>query len=131
MLSILNSIERFKTKIIYFRDDFCTFCGIIPTINYIFNNNMENTLKVIKFLKLLVGIPMISSEAEISFSTLKRIKTCSRSVVHEKKLNALIMLSLKSCMINECDSFNQKVIDEFCKIKERRMDFVCLYKVDV
>jgi len=91
---------------------------------------MEDTFKdIFKLLKLLVVIPMSSSEAERRFSTLKRIKTCLRSTMFEKRLNALTMLSIENCLINENISFNQKVIDEFAKKKERRMDFV--YKVDV
>jgi len=91
---------------------------------------MEDTFKEdFKLLKLLVVIPLTSSEAERSFSTLKRIKTCLRSTMCEERLNALTMLSTESCLINEDNSFNQKVIDEFVKIKERRMNFV--YKVDV
>jgi len=124
--------ERLKTEleVMYSRDDFRTLCGVIPTLNYLLNNNMEDTFKeVFKLLKLLVVIPMTSSEAERSFSTLKRIKTCLRSTMCEERLTALTMLSIESCLINEDTSFNQKVIDEFVKIKERRMDFV--YKVDV
>ncbi|VVC30074.1 Ribonuclease H-like domain,HAT, C-terminal dimerisation domain,Domain of unknown function DUF4371 [Cinara cedri] len=119
--------ERLKTEleVMYSRDDFHSLCGVIPTINYISNNNMEDTFKeVFKLLKLLVVIPMTSSEAERSFSTLKRIKTCLRGTMNEERLNALTMLSIESCMINEDNSFNQKVINEFIKIKERKMNFV-------
>jgi len=124
--------ERLKTEleVMYSGDDFRTLCGVIPTINYLLNNNIEDTFKeVFKLLKLLVVIPMTYSEAERSFSTLKRIKTCLRSTMCEERFNALTMLSIESCLINEDNSFNQKVIDKFVKIKERRMDFV--YKVDV
>eukprot|EP00102_Acyrthosiphon_pisum_P013340 XP_008182878.1 PREDICTED: uncharacterized protein LOC103309376 [Acyrthosiphon pisum] len=128
----IQAPKRLKTEleVMYSRDDFRNLCGVIPTINYLLNNNMEDTFKeVFKLLKLLVVIPMTSSEAERSFSTLKRIKTCLRSTMCEERLNALTMLSIESSFINEDDSFNQKVIDEFVEIKERRMDFV--YKVDV
>jgi len=91
---------------------------------------MDDTFKeVFKLTKLLVVIPMTSSEAERNFSALKKIKTCLRKTMCEERLNALNKLSIESCLINEDNSFNQKVIDEFVKIKERRMDFV--FKVDV
>ncbi|KAL4120962.1 hypothetical protein QTP88_013556 [Uroleucon formosanum] len=90
---------------------------------------LEDTFKdIFKLLKLLVVIPITSSEAERSFSMLKRITTCLRSTMCEERLNALTMLCIENCLNNEDKSFNQKVIDEFIKIKERRMDFV--YKVN-
>jgi hypothetical protein len=66
---------------------------------------------------------MTSSEAERSFSTLRRIKTCLRSTICEDRPNALTMLSVESRIINEDIDFNKKVIDNFCDIKERRLDF--------
>lgn len=58
---------------------------LLSIINYLLNNNTEDTFKeVFKFLKLLVVIPMMSSEAETSFSTLKQIKTCLRSTMCEE-----------------------------------------------
>lgn len=72
-------LERLKIEleVIYSRDDFRNLKNVTSTINYIINNNMEETFKeVYKLLKILVVTPMTSSEAERSFSTLKRIKTC-------------------------------------------------------
>lgn len=42
----------------------------------------------------------------------------------EDRLNALTMLSIESRMINDDINFNKKVIDNFCNIKERRVDFM-------
>ncbi|XP_025413812.1 uncharacterized protein LOC112685954 [Sipha flava] len=118
--------ERLKTEleVVYSRDDFRNLKGVISTINYIRSNNMEDTFKeVFKLLKVLVVTPMTSSEAERSFSTLRRIKTCLRSTMCEDRLNALTMLSVESRIINEDIDFNKKVIDNFCDIKERSLDF--------
>lgn len=68
--------ERLKREleVVYSRDDFRSLKGVISTINYITNNNLKDTFKeVFKLLKVLVVTPMTSSEAERSFSTLKRI----------------------------------------------------------
>lgn len=122
--------ERLRTEleVIYSRDDFRSLKGIIPTINYIISNNMNDLFKeVLKLLKLLVVTPMTSSEAERSFSTLKRIKTCLRSTMGEERLNALSILSIETEMITEDTDFNKKVIDHFSSTKKRRMDFV--YKI--
>jgi hypothetical protein len=113
--------------VLYSRDDFRNLSGVISTLNYIINNYMEDTFKeVSKLLKLLVCTPTTSSEAVRSFSTLK-IKTCLKSTMCEDRLNVLIMLSVESRMKNENIDFNKNVIDSFCNVKERRMDFV--YKV--
>ncbi|KAE9522185.1 hypothetical protein AGLY_017445 [Aphis glycines] len=119
--------ERLRTEleVIYSRDDFRLLKGIIPTINYIISNNMNDLFKeVLKLLKLLVVIPMTSSEAERGFSTLIRIKTCLRSTMGEERLNALSILSIESEMIAEDIDFNKKVIDNFSSTKNRRMDFI-------
>ncbi|XP_050435438.1 zinc finger MYM-type protein 1-like [Adelges cooleyi] len=114
-----------ELKVFYSRDDFLNIKGVIPIINYITNANMEDTFKeVFKLLKILVVTPMTSSEAERSFSTLKRIKTCLKSNMGEDRLDALTMLSVESHLINEdIVDFNKKVIDDFCIIKERSLDF--------
>ncbi|KAL4126426.1 hypothetical protein QTP88_010648 [Uroleucon formosanum] len=107
--------ERLKTEleVIYSRDDFRLLKGIIPTIDYIISNNMNDLFKeVLKLLKLLVVIPMTSSEAERGFSTLKRIKTCLRSTMGEDRLNALSILSIESEMIAEDIEFNKKAAYE-------------------
>lgn len=70
---------------------------------------------------------MTSSEAKRSFSTLKRIKTCLRRIIGDKRLNALFMLSIESENIGEYNDFNKKVIDLFLLTKNRRIDFV--YKI--
>lgn len=129
MLSIFFQ-ERLKTEleVIYSREDFRHLKNIISTISYIVNNDMKETFKeVLKLLKIIVVTPMTSSEAERSFSTLNRIKTCLRSTMCEDRLNALTMLSVESRMIKDDIDFNKKVIDNFCTIKERRIDF--LYKI--
>jgi len=60
--------------------------GIIPTVNYIISNNLNDLFKeVIKLLKLSVVIPMTSSEAERGFSTLKKIKNYLRSTMGEDR----------------------------------------------
>lgn len=41
----------------------------------------------------------------------------------EDRLNALTILSVESRILNEDIDFNKKVINNFCNIKERRLDF--------
>lgn len=62
---------------------------------------------------------MTSSEAERCFSTLKQIKTCLRSTMGEKRLNALAMISIDNKIISNDIDLNQKVTDMFNEIKDR------------
>lgn len=62
-------------------------------------------------LKLLVVTPMTTSEAERSFSTLKRITTCLRSTVGKDGSNALSIHGIENSMIVKDMDFNKKVID--------------------
>lgn len=42
----------------------------------------------------------------------------------ENRLKALTILSVESHMIGKNIDFNKNVIDTFCNIKERRLDFL-------
>jgi len=101
-----------------------TLNGVIPTLKYITSNDMNETFReVLTLLKILITIPMTSSEAERCFSTLKRIKTCLRSTMGEERLNALTMINIENEMISNDANFNKKVIDMFSETKDRRLDF--------
>ena len=69
---------------------------------------------------------MTTSEAERCFSTLNRVKTFLRSTMQASRLNALGMLSMEKDMIRDIPNFNQKVIDRFARLANRRVSF--LYK---
>ena len=50
--------------------------GLVKTLLYINNNNLSDSCcETIKLLETLITIPMCSTEAERTFSSLKRIKT--------------------------------------------------------
>jgi len=67
---------------------------------------------------------MTSTEAERSFSTVKRIKTFLRSTMSEDRLSALSMLSIEKLMIKNIPNFNEKVIHMFAEKKERRIELI-------
>ena len=77
-----------------------------------------------KLLKIMVTIPMSTSEAERCFSTLKRIKTFLRNTMTQDRLSALAMLSIEKQLVRKMQDFNQRVIDKFAAQKNRRMDFI-------
>lgn len=99
--------------------------GALPLFEFINDNNLNETFsECVKLLKVLLTVPMTTSEAGRSFSTLKRIKTFQRNTMAQDRLSALAMLSMERDMIMKIPDFNQRVIDKFAASKDRRMDFL-------
>jgi len=93
---------------------------------------IENDLTLIfsecyKLLKIISTIPMTTTEAKRSFSTLKRIKTFLRNSMMEDRLTALAMLSIEKQMINNIQNFNEEVINRFAEKKDRKIDLTYKY----
>lgn len=108
------------------RADFRNISGAAHLVSFISKNELESVFEeVTKLAKIVVTIPMTTSEAERCFSTLKRIKTFLRPTMKEDRLTALAinMISIKKEMISKTPGFLDIVIDEFCSRKERRVDF--------
>lgn len=110
---------------IYSAKEFRRLSGAVSLYDFLKDNKLEETFsEAIKLLEILITIPMTSSEAERCFSTLKRIKTFLRNTMSQDRLSALAMLSIERDLIMEIPDFNQKVIEKFAHLKERRMDFL-------
>ena len=67
---------------------------------------------------LALVIPVTSAEAERAFSCMKRIKTYLRSLMTEKRLNSLAVLSLNKDIKIDIDV----VINKFINTKNRRIN---------
>lgn len=124
-------LEQTKLKtelqIIFSRNDFREMRRVTDLLEFLIENNLYEPFgEVITLLKLITTIPMTMAEAERGFFTLKRVKTLSRSIMHEKRSSALVMLSIEKEMVHKLSDFNERVIDQFANKIERRMDF--LYK---
>ncbi|KAK4886524.1 hypothetical protein RN001_002795 [Aquatica leii] len=122
-------LEQQKLKselsVIYSRTEFRSIAGALCLFLFMTNNNVCNTFsECVKLLKILITIPMTSTEAERCFSTLKRIKTFLRNSMGQERLAALAMLSIEKDFIMQISDFNGKVIEKFSQIKNRRMDFL-------
>lgn len=122
------SRNKLKTElqIIYGRDDFRNVRKTTDLLGFFIDNLSECFGEVMKLLKIIITVPMTSSEAERCFSCLNRIKTFLRSTMEEERLTALAMLSMEKDFVHQLVDFNESVIDKFAAKKERRMDF--LYK---
>ena len=98
--------------------------GLVKNLIYLEENNLIGTFsEIAKVINILITIPMCSTEAERTFSSLKRIKTYLRNTMGQSRLNSLSVISIGRDLIRNCDSFNIKVMEEFIYKKERRMHF--------
>ena len=86
--------------------------------------NLQVTFsETVSLLNILITTPMTTAEAERCFSTLKRIKTFLRNSMGQERLNVLAMLSMERELVLNIRDFNEKVIDRFAALKERRAKF--------
>ena len=119
--------EKLETelKVFYERSDMHEYCKLIELLQFIVENNLEAVLsELTKLIKILLTIPMTTSEPERCFSTLKRIKTFLRSTMNNDRLNALAVLSIEKKFLNMNPQIKEKIIDLFAQSKTRRMDFI-------
>lgn len=118
--------SRLKTElqVLYEREELRSVSGAVSLLSLVTQEEMCDTFQeTLKLLKVLVTVPMSTSEAERCFSMLKRIKTFLRNSMKEERLSALGMLSAEKAFLNNIEDFNKRVIDLFANKKERRMDF--------
>ena len=99
-------------------------CGMVKILAEIEENNLVKSFtEIAKLLNILIAIPMCSTEAERTFSALKRIKTYLRNAMGQSRLNSLSVLSIGRDLVNNCDSFNSKMMKMFINKNKRRMHF--------
>lgn len=96
----------------------------VNLLKFIIENNLLDAFsETSNLLKNVITIPMTTTEAEYSFSTLKWIKTFLQSAMFEDQLWTLFISSIEKYMIkNNVFNFNKKVINVFSVEKERRIE---------
>ncbi|KAK0131414.1 Zinc finger MYM-type protein 1 [Merluccius polli] len=121
--------SKLKTELslIYGKEEFKSCCGAVDLFQLFVDNNLSEVFsETVTLLKIIITTPMSTAEAERCFSTLKRVKNFLRNTMTQDRLNALAILSMEKKLVNEMTDFNQKVIDKFASLKDRRAKF--LYK---
>ena len=69
-------------------------------------------------LRILTTLPITSCECERKISSLKLVKTWTRSTMGQEKLNSFVLLMTH----RDIELAPMKVVDEFARIKPRRMN---------
>lgn len=77
--------------------------------------------EIFKVFKIYLSIPISSSEAERSFSCLKRIKTWLRNTTGQSRLSSLAILNIESQALRNIDL--DKVVEDFGSKNDTRKTY--------
>lgn len=114
-----------ELRVFYSRSDMHEYCKLIDLLKFILENNLDGVLsEITKLIRILLTIPMTTSEPERCFSMLERIKTFLRSTRSQERLSALAMLSTEKHFLTSHLDIKEKVVNLFAQNKTRRMDFI-------
>nr|CAH7728861.1 unnamed protein product [Callosobruchus chinensis] len=80
--------------------------------------------ETMKFLKIILTTPVTTAEAERCYSTLKRVKSFLRNTMNNDRLNALAKMSINRSLVEDIDNFEDKVMEKFICMKDRRADLL-------
>ena len=81
--------------------------------------NHQNYPNLMKLFHLKRSLPVSSAEADISFSTMKRVKNSLRNRLTDKRMSDLCLLSAERDLTKKLDI--GKIIDLFSETKTRRL----------
>ncbi|XDV11419.1 hypothetical protein PO909_000365 [Leuciscus waleckii] len=109
---MLNKAKlKTELSLIYESPEFKGCCGALALYQVLLKYNLQDTFsETVALLNILITTPMTTAEAE-------------RNVMGQERLNALAMLSMERELVRNMPAFNERVIDHFATLKERRAKF--------
>ena len=114
-----------ELSVLYAYDNFSGISNISELLKFINENGLDEIFKCLNCLKLFL-CHQFQLLTQRSFSTMKRIKTILQNTMLQDRLNSLACLSIHKEYISKIRDYNNKVINVFAQIKDRRADY--LYK---
>ena len=97
---------------------------LMAFFKFILENNLDDVLsEITKLIKILLTIPMTTSEPDSRFSILKRIKTFLWSTISQERLNAPAVFATENRFLTLLQTLMKKLLIFSFKIKQKRMDF--------
>ena len=116
-----------KLSVLYANDNFSGISNISELLKFKNKNELDKTFsEVSKLLEIVLVTPVSTADSERSFTTINRIKTFLRNTMLQDRLNSLACLSIHKEYISKIRDYNNKVINIFAQIQDRRADY--LYK---
>ena len=119
-----NKLKR-EFSVLYANDNFGGISNISELLKFINENGFDKTFsEVSKLLEIVLVTSISTADSERSFRTMKRIKTFLRNTMLQDKLNSLACLSIHKEYISKIRDYNNKVINIFAQIKDRRAQYL-------
>ena len=123
---MLNKLKC-ELTVLYANDNFSGIFNISKLFIFINENGLDETFsEVSKLLEIVLVTPISIADSERSFSAMKRIKTLLGNTMLQDRLNSLACLWIHKKYISKIRDYNNKIINIFAQIKDRRADY--LYK---
>lgn len=124
---VLDS-NRLRTELSVLYSSECLSCsvtGALPLLLFICENDLKETFsECVKLLKIIITIPMTTTETERCFSTLKRVKTFLCNTMSEEARSSLALLSIERDFILGIKDFNEIIIEKFVSLSsDRKINF--------
>ena len=92
---------------------------LVKTLVYIKENNLsEKFNETTNILSISIKIRMYTTEAEIFFSTLERIKIYLKNKIGQTRLNSLSVISIGRDLVKNCSGFSNEGREMFKKRSE-------------
>ena len=114
-----------ELSILYANDNFSGVSNIKQLLRFINEKVLDKTFsEVSKLLEIVLVTPISTADSERSFSTMKRIKSFLRNTMLQNRLNSLACLSIHKEYISKSRDYNNKVMNIFAQIKDRRADYL-------
>ena len=114
-----------ELSILYANNNFSGVSNINQLLRFINEKVLDKTFSEIsKLLEIVLVTPISTADSERSFSTMKRIKSFLRNTMLQNRLNSLACLSIHKEYISKSRDYNNKVMNIFAQIKDRRADYL-------
>ena len=114
-----------ELSILYANDNFSGISNISKLLKFINEKGLDETFsEVSKLLKIVLVTPISTADSEKSFSTIKQTKMILRNTMLQDRLNSLACLSIHKEYISKIRYYNNKVINIFAQITDRRADYL-------
>nr|CAH7733455.1 unnamed protein product [Callosobruchus chinensis] len=94
------------------------FHKILPQVDILYNQLQSKNKDTVQLQKDLIIFE--KTEAERTFSTLKRIKTFLRNTMLNDRLNALVMMSINRNLVHQINNFDDKFDISLCNQSEEK-----------
>ncbi|XP_077470343.1 zinc finger MYM-type protein 1-like [Stigmatopora argus] len=118
---LLNKSKlKVELVVIYGNDDFGKCKSLVALYQLLTRNRLQDTFsETLALLKILLTIPITTTESDRRFPTLKKIKTFLGNAVSHDRLSAIAVIAMEKNLIKSIPDFNHRVIEKFSSLEGR------------